>query len=325
MTRLFASRPGLIAIILIALFNAVLVVLANGEAIGPTSKMKLGDVKSWGYQLQRLDVHKAARMPHDLLVVDYSKDGSAAGALSWSELSRLKTKPDGSRRIVLAYLSIGEAEDYRYYWKPGWQAARPSWLGSENKNWPGNFLVKYWMPEWQRIILQKETGYLAKIISRGFDGVYLDRIDAYADWKKTHKASREQMIDFVIKLSRLAKSRANDFIIFAQNAEELLTTSRYIEHIDGIAKEDMLFGASHKIEPNPSSMRASHIKYLKLARKENKTVLVVEYLPPKFEKRNKIVQQIRKLKFIQYISRRKLDALFSTPEKRNCPFGSKQS
>ena len=28
----------------------------------------------------------------------------------------LKIKDNGGKRIVIAYLSIGEAEDYRYYW-----------------------------------------------------------------------------------------------------------------------------------------------------------------------------------------------------------------
>ncbi|MGI9479135.1 MAG: MJ1477/TM1410 family putative glycoside hydrolase [Hyphomicrobiaceae bacterium] len=304
----------LFTVTVMAICGAVTSASANDQATGSNSGLDLQGVKSWGYQLQRLDVQQAARMPHDLLVVDYSKDGSEAGALSWSELSQLKFKPDGSRRIVLAYLSIGEAENYRYYWKPAWQKSPPSWLGRENKNWTGNFLAKYWMPEWQRIILQEESGYLSKIINRGFDGVYLDRIDAYADWQDADKDSRRKMIDFVIKLSRLAKSRAGDFLIFAQNAEELLINPRYIAHIDGIAKEDMLFGALHRSKPNPSSLQASHIKYLKIARKNKKSVLVVEYLPKHFKKRNEAVQKIRSLKFIPYISQRKLDALLLPPE-----------
>ena len=80
---------------------------------------------------------------------------------------------------MIAYLSIGEAEDYRYYWQPEWKENPPAWLLDENPNWPGNHKVYYWDPEWQAIIYGNHSSYLAKILAAGFDGVYLDLIDAY--------------------------------------------------------------------------------------------------------------------------------------------------
>jgi len=43
----------------------------------------------------------------------------------------------------------------------------------ENPDWPGNY--KYWNPDWQTVIY----GNLGKILAAGFDGVYLDLIDAF--------------------------------------------------------------------------------------------------------------------------------------------------
>ena len=48
-----------------------------------------------------------------------------------------------------------------------------------NPNWAGNFKVQYWNPTWQSIIYGNETSYVKKIINAGFDGVYLDIIDAF--------------------------------------------------------------------------------------------------------------------------------------------------
>jgi cysteinyl-tRNA synthetase len=39
--------------------------------------------------------------------------------------------------IALAYMSIGEAEEYRFYWQPEWAYAPPAWLGPENPDWQG--------------------------------------------------------------------------------------------------------------------------------------------------------------------------------------------
>ena len=52
-----------------------------------------------------------------------------------SDVARLRKKPDGKPRLVLAYLSVGEAEDYRAYWKKGWKEKPPAWLGPESPVW----------------------------------------------------------------------------------------------------------------------------------------------------------------------------------------------
>jgi cysteinyl-tRNA synthetase len=76
-------------------------------------------------------------------------------------------------------MSIGEAEDYRYYWQTEWEKDPPSWLAEENPEWSGNYKVQYWNKDWQNIIYGKGNSYLNKILDVGFDGVYLDIIDAF--------------------------------------------------------------------------------------------------------------------------------------------------
>jgi len=113
---------------------------------------------------------------YDILLLDlFFEDES----LTISDLVQLKTKPSGSSRLVLAYMSIGEAEDYRYYWQSSWMNDPPSWLAEENSYWPGNYKVRYWMKEWQDIIFGNDGSYTKKIIDAGFNGVYLDIIDAF--------------------------------------------------------------------------------------------------------------------------------------------------
>ena len=114
---------------------------------------------------------------YDLIIMDLFF--SDVDEFTLSEIDILKTKANGGKRLVIAYLSIGEAEDYRYYWDKTWYAIPPDWLESENPNWPGNYIVRYWMPSWQQIIYGNSNAYLDKILSKGFDGAYLDIIDAF--------------------------------------------------------------------------------------------------------------------------------------------------
>jgi cysteinyl-tRNA synthetase len=110
---------------------------------------------------------------YDLLIIDLFYQGEA---FTPEEVRSLQVKKNGARRLVVSYLSIGEAEEYRYYWRPEWKRKPPAWLDKENPNWPGNYKVKYWYSEWQDIILD----YTRRIVEAGFDGAYLGIIDAFA-------------------------------------------------------------------------------------------------------------------------------------------------
>ena len=118
---------------------------------------------------------------YDAFIIDLFYDDAALGQVAFTpaEIASLKTKPGGGSRLVIAYMSIGEAENYRFYWNPAWASSPPAWLERENPDWPGNYKVKYWDPAWQAIIYGNNASYLKKILDAGFDGVYLDIIDAF--------------------------------------------------------------------------------------------------------------------------------------------------
>lgn len=120
---------------------------------------------------------------YDIILIDLFYDNTA---LNFDELEFLKTKSNGGSRLVIAYMSIGEAEDYRYYWESEWESNSPSWLEAENPNWEGNYKVRYWDEDWQSIIYGTEKSYLDMIIAAGFDGVYLDIIDAFEYFEKEY-------------------------------------------------------------------------------------------------------------------------------------------
>ena len=109
---------------------------------------------------------------YDLVIMDLFLNEEEFSA---DEIEQLHNKANGGKRMVIAYMSIGEAEDYRYYWQAEWKRGNPSWLDKENPKWKGNYKVKYWNAEWQEIIFD----YLSRITNAGFDGVYLDIIDAF--------------------------------------------------------------------------------------------------------------------------------------------------
>ena len=298
----------------------------SAQVIAPTApptpaasaKLRLGEVRSWGYQLQRVDIARVAASPYDLVVVDYSNLGSEAGRFTPADVARLQMRADGSRRIVLAYMSIGEAEDYRYYWRDTWvepvnildnpnnqshspraapaavergtvrlRALRlprleaPVWLGRENDGWTGNFLVRYWDPGWQRLIFRGSDSYLSRILKAGFDGVYLDRVDAFQAIGRDRPEAQDEMVRMVIAIAEQARRLRPDFLVVPQNGEQLLSDPAYLAAIDGIAKEDLLYGDEHDGQRNRASAVARSMRWLAPAINRGLPVLVVEYVQAK--------------------------------------------
>ncbi len=281
---------------------------------------KLAAVKSWGAQLQRIDLARAASSSHDLIVLDEALDGLPRGEKRDKALGQLKRKPDGGRRLVMAYLSVGEAEASRPYWHASWvspakkasvgmrfggfttvgatpararvdngaaqadtppllpSAEAPAWLGAENAEWRGNFSVRYWHPDWKSLVLGQPEAALDRIIAAGFDGVYLDRADVYSLWRREQPSARADMIDFLAEIASYARQKKPGFLVMLQNAEELLANERLRRALDGVAKEDLLYGVDSEGRENPAAEVQSSLRYLRQARGDGLPVLVVEYL-----------------------------------------------
>ncbi len=158
-------------------------------------------------------------------------------------------------RLVIAYIDIGQAEEWRSYWQNDWALGNPEWIvASDPDGWEGNFPVAYWHKEWQDIFLAKD-GYLQKLIDAGFDGVYLDWIEAYSDETVIAKAeldgvnALEEMVNWVGNLGRYARAQSPEFLIIAQNAAELIANKDYVKIIDAIAQEQTWFDGSSDNNP----------------------------------------------------------------------------
>ena len=278
--------------------------------------------RTWGYQLQNVSA-AAIPDPIDLLVVDYSRDGGAGRALSRREVAALARRSDGRLRIVLCYLSIGEAESYRGYWRDSWNTAPPVWLGPENSKWKGNYAVRFWDPGWQQLIVAQpqdaswagwvqstlfppRKAYLDAIVDAGFDGVMLDRIDAYEKAAETRPSARAEMIAFVGAISAAGKRQRPGFMIVAQNAEELTLDAEYRGTVDAVVKEDLIFGEGGDGVPNDPTQARRTIATLSRAKAAGLPVFTVEYVTDA-ERQKPTLNDWRTLGFIGTFASRALN------------------
>lgn len=249
-------------------------------------------------QTEQISIEKIANNDYDLVVMDYAKFGDAASEYTKEEISEIKNGgTQGRSKVVLAYMSIGEAEDYRFYWDPDWRPGSPSWLGPLNPNWSGNYKVRYWEKQWKDIIYGTDSGvdksYLDRIIDQGFDGVYLDIIDAYEYWsgeeggyEKTRFQARTEMVYFLKELrdyARITRGKSN-FLVFPQNAANIIYDDNeilddlgrdYLEVCDGIGQEDTWY---NETVPQPKEDYDWVTQLLDVYKNNGKLVLSVDYI-----------------------------------------------
>jgi len=175
---------------------------------------------------------------------------------------------------VLAYLSIGEAESYRYYWRDRADRGRAPFVVERNPAWTGNYRVRYWDTAWHDILYGRDS-YLGRIAAQGFDGVYLDTVDTadyYAAQGDTQAVPR--MADLVRSVAVAGRALRPGFLVLAQNAFAILGEPGVREALAGVVVENHLFPGGRR--PDPAAIQAI-LSDLRGLRAEGKPVLVVEY------------------------------------------------
>ncbi|MCP5374455.1 MAG: hypothetical protein H6907_22190 [Hyphomicrobiales bacterium] len=90
----------------------------------------------------------------------------------------LRYKKMGSRRLALARVNVGTAASYHYYWKDGWREGAPDWIAAPIPTDPDRYYVKYWDPEWQKILFGGTDSFVYGVVRQGYDGMVLTGLES---------------------------------------------------------------------------------------------------------------------------------------------------
>ncbi len=246
--------------------------LKKGEAGQNQRTSLLLKAKTWMYQIQDLESDEAitalANTDYPLLVVEPNHNHKDNPLFNCSDMiKKLRKTPNGTKRLILAYIDIGQAESWRTYWKKGWVAPTFKKLGSPNflitkdpDGWEDCYPVAFWDQRWKNIWIGT-NGIIFQLAKLGFDGVYLDWVEAYDDnhvretAKKSNINPEEKMIRFIEEISAIGKKITPDFLVVPQNAPFLIDEApdRYARAIDALAVEDTWFHGAGDANWNDSN------------------------------------------------------------------------
>lgn len=286
-------------------FSAIVVLAASiifssiGVDAAFNSVMALNSVKKWCILLDYDESNDNSNLnltdlpEHDLVILDADSHPS------------LKDIQDSV--ILIAYLSVGEAEDYREYWK---RIAGKEWVLNENPNWEGNYYVDIRNDEWHRLVLEE---IVPNIMEKGFDGLMLDTLDTVdilsGNSAKDFQGANEAMIELV----REIHEKYPKLYLISNNGFSIL--EEIAPYLSGILVEDihmMIDFEKNNYKKVPEQDRNYKINLLKgIASGHNLSVFNIDYAPQGDRKLiNKCIRKSRQLGYKPYVAERDLNKIY---------------
>jgi cysteinyl-tRNA synthetase len=339
----------------IAVLPALLLSACRDEpATDNQTALPLSEVRFFAYQIEDLSlpgaVEKLAATHYDMLILEPTRtdiENEDFDTRGMVELLKSSKAADGThRKLVIAYIDIGEAEDWRWYWtwSKNWPAGEPrpsDWpdyiLLHDPDGWAGNYPVAYWDERWQDIVIYGEntpedqaraySSIIDEVIRDGFDGIYLDWVEAFendvvmAEAERLGKDPAQEMISFIKEMRNYARQRVPGFIIIQQNAASLVDgrADELLSVIDAISQEAIWYDGDatdnwnnldgHDSE-NEQDLQDYYIYYLDMYLQKGVPVFDVEYA---LDNADDAYEKALAAGYVPYCTRRSLSGLTTTP------------
>jgi uncharacterized protein (TIGR01370 family) len=232
------------------------VLAASASAPAAPLDPRLRSVETWALPLGEGAKAKVLRRPgaFDLVVLD----GEEATAAQVRRLHR-------HGALVLAYLSVGTIERYRWWYGAAARYRLELW-----GDW-GEWYARVAARGFRDLI----AGRVApRMLAKGFDGLFLDNTDMV----ETHAGQRRGMRTLAGRLARLVHGRGK--LLFTQNGDSSIGPT--LRHYDGWNREDVSWTYDFDREQYVrvgSAGRAAALAAVRRIRARGLLVTTTDYLP----------------------------------------------
>lgn len=330
-----------------------------GLSLSGSDPLPLSSVRYWAYQIQDLDlsgaVNQIVNSRYDMVVIDptvtWDYEFDAKDMVNRIKASKAS---DGiHRKLVIAYIDIGQAEEWRWYWdghttyeekglcKNSYVNEIQNWapfvVACDPDGWAGNYPVAFWDEDWKDIVIYGTSlgshlnlyfdSMLDEVIQDGFDGIYLDWVEAWEMTEVQNRAQNEdkdpgqEMLDFIKEMRSYGKQYNPGFIVIQQNSSELINevgANALKNAVDAIGQEgvwwDGVGGNDDWSDPEGYDYASCCTNYYLTRLRKYKAsgfpVFVIDYA---VQKASEVYQKAETEGFIAYATRRSLSKLTTTP------------
>jgi len=200
--------------------------------------------------------------------------------------------------IYLAYLCVGEAETYRWYWP---KIKEEEWLIRENPSWPQHYLVDPRSREWRSLIVERVA---ARLLEKGYDGFMLDTLDTAEALVSEEALRYEGSASAMVRLVGELRQKYPEAVIVANGG--LAIFPGISGYIDGVIYEGVRWTydfATEEYRPRTQSEIEWIEERLQRVRNAGLPIFALDYVDPKKpEKAEEVAKALRKAGYRPFVS-----------------------
>jgi len=207
--------------------------------------------------------------------------------------------PQKTDTVFIGYISLGEAEEFRWYWK---KIKDEDFVLEENPDWEGDYYVDIRNPLWQKYVIEK---IIPEILRKGFDGLFLDTIDMAEYLEDVDPDKYAGCVDSMVEMIKKIRMNYPDIYLISNNGMILLDKIK--GYIDFALVEDLY--TSYDFDKNKYRLQTPQITMEMFeimndfSKKTGVPVLTLDYLDPVDKKGiMKIMRKSRADGFYPYVA-----------------------
>lgn len=213
------------------------------------------------------------------------------------------TPEDKAGRTCLAYISLGEAEEFRWYWN---EVKGAEWVLGKNPNWVGDRLVDPRSEEWRRLVVDRVA---RRLLLAGYDGFMLDTVDTIETLKQSDPEKFRGVDNGMAKLVADLRAEYPAAVLLPNRGFSIL--ERIGPHVNGILVEGVRSTYDFKAKRS-RDLNADEIEWIEAqldkARLLGLPVFALDYVdPPSPERAERAASELRRAGYRPFISVVKLN------------------
>ena len=215
------------------------------------------------------------------------------------------------RKTVIGYISLGEVESYREYYK---DVEKQGILFEKNPNWPDSRFVDVRDLRWTKRVVEE---LVPRLLQKGFQGIFIDTLDNPPELERRDPKRYKGMTEAAANLVKAIRRNYPQIYIMLNRAYDILPAVD--GQIDAVLGESVFTeidfqNKSYKLA-DPKLYR-QQVEWLQAAkgRQPKLKIFTLDYWPPEDTAGvARIYAEQRKNGFIPYVSVKDLDRVLKEP------------
>jgi uncharacterized protein (TIGR01370 family) len=215
------------------------------------------------------------------------------------------------RKTVIGYISLGEVENYRDYYKA---VEAEGILYEKNPNWPDSRYIDVRDPRWTKRVVED---LIPRILHKGFQGIFIDTLDNPAEMERRDPVKFKGMTEAGANLVKaIRRHHPRIYIMLNRSYEILPSVEGQIDSVLGesvFTEIDFEKKAYRLAAPDVYRLQVQWLTEAK-RRQPKLKVYTLDYWPPTdVAGVARIYTEQRKNGFIPYVSVKDLDRVLKEP------------